>query len=604
MKIKSCFTRLYSYLSDKSKALYIENIIASAVCGFLFATLIGIKTNKTVYTDLSFVGNSSILFFAAVTIVFAAMLLLISAILKSNRAIVLTLLMLSMLFGIAVCNGNIGNIWLGAGIATCALIASVWAAGKSLSSLGDVLSNRRIVFICVCVLFAVFSVVMSLICIWRYRSFSSNAFDLGIFAQMFEYMKTTGLPYTTCERNTLLSHFAVHFSPFFYLLLPGYFVFPSVEYLLCAQAVCVALGVFAVFGIAKALGLSGKVSFCLCVIYTFYPSMSAGLLYDFHENKFLSVCILFTIYFLLKRRFVGFYLCAFALCSIKEDSAIYLFAIALFMLLSQKLFKHGAITLVASLVYFVFALEMVKLFGGSGSEFGYRYDGFDLGDGASVASIIKTVLLDFGYAVSQIFQKEKIEFILWMFLPVMFAPFMSKRISYLSLITPMLIVNLLSSWQYQYDYSFQYTYGTGALIIVCAMLALKDMSPRIRRTVVTAGVIVSVSLTTPLMTDRASGYFNRYYSNKERFESNTEFLRNTLPKDAFIVADGYFIPIMYKHKNLYLDPYNAEDEDMVDYYVLNRDSDSIKKINTDKFKLLAQQNEIVIYQKISAREGE
>ncbi len=602
--MKSFFSRLYSYLSDKSNALYIENIIASVVCGFLLATLIGIATNKAVYTDLSFVGNSSILFFAAVTIVFAAILLLASVLLKSDRAIVLALLTLSMLFGIAVCFGNIGNIWLGAGIATGALIVSVWAAGKSLSSFGDVLSNRRIVFICVCVLFAVFSVVMSLACIWRYRSFTAHAFDLGIFAQMFEYMKTTGLPYSTCERNNLISHFAVHFSPFFYLLLPGYFIFPSVEYLLCAQAVGVALGVFAVLGIAKALGFSGKVSFCLCVIYTFYPSMSIGTLFDFHENKFLSVCILFTIYFLLKRRFVGFYLCALALCSIKEDSAIYLFAIALFMLLSQKLFKHGAITLVASLLYFVFALEMVKAFGGSGSEFAYRYEGFDLGGGSSVMSIIKTVLLDFGYAVSQIFQKEKIEFILWMFLPVMFAPFMSKRISYLSLITPMLIVNLLSSWHYQYDYGYQYTYGTGALIIVCAMLALKDMPPRLRRTVVTAGVIVSISLTVPLVTDRASGYFNKYYSKKEQFESDAEFLRNAMPNDAFIVADGYLIPIMYKYKNLYTDPYLAAKDGMVDYYVLNCESESAENIDTDKFRLFAQQNEIVIYQKISAKEGE
>ena len=39
-------------------------------------------------------------------------------------------------------------------------------------------------------------------------------FDFGIFSQMFHYMKNTLVPYTTCERDMLLSHFSVHFRPF------------------------------------------------------------------------------------------------------------------------------------------------------------------------------------------------------------------------------------------------------------------------------------------------------------------------------------------------------------------------------------------------------
>lgn len=41
----------------------------------------------------------------------------------------------------------------------------------------------------------------------------SACYDFGIFSQMYEYMKETGLPLTTCERDELLSHFSVHFSP-------------------------------------------------------------------------------------------------------------------------------------------------------------------------------------------------------------------------------------------------------------------------------------------------------------------------------------------------------------------------------------------------------
>ena len=61
----------------------------------------------------------------------------------------------------------------------------------------------------------------------RVYSFSSPTFDFGIFSQMFYNMKETGLPMTTVERDGMLSHFAVHVSPIYYLMLPFYWLFPS-----------------------------------------------------------------------------------------------------------------------------------------------------------------------------------------------------------------------------------------------------------------------------------------------------------------------------------------------------------------------------------------
>lgn len=59
----------------------------------------------------------------------------------------------------------------------------------------------------------------------RYYKLSTPAFDFGIFAQMFENMKDGLGPVTTVERNYELSHFAVHFSPAYYLMLPFYMLF-------------------------------------------------------------------------------------------------------------------------------------------------------------------------------------------------------------------------------------------------------------------------------------------------------------------------------------------------------------------------------------------
>lgn len=59
----------------------------------------------------------------------------------------------------------------------------------------------------------------------RYYKLCTPAFDFGIFTQMFENMKDGLGPVTTVERNYELSHFAVHFSPAYYLMLPFYMLF-------------------------------------------------------------------------------------------------------------------------------------------------------------------------------------------------------------------------------------------------------------------------------------------------------------------------------------------------------------------------------------------
>ena len=71
--------------------------------------------------------------------------------------------------------------------------------------------------------------------ILRYRMNYASAYDFGLFSQMYYYMDKCLLPLTTCERDGLLSHFAVHLSPIFYLLLPLYKLFPRPETLLATR---------------------------------------------------------------------------------------------------------------------------------------------------------------------------------------------------------------------------------------------------------------------------------------------------------------------------------------------------------------------------------
>ncbi len=110
-----------------------------------------------------------------------------------------------------------------------------------------------------CILCGVFlAVFVGVLTIVKYLSHLTPTYDFGIFSQMYHYMSETLIPYTTCERQMLLSHFAVHFSPILYIALPFYLIFPHPTTILAVQAIAVAAAVFPLCKLCRHFSLSGK----------------------------------------------------------------------------------------------------------------------------------------------------------------------------------------------------------------------------------------------------------------------------------------------------------------------------------------------------------
>ena len=112
-----------------------------------------------------------------------------------------------------------------------------------------------------------FGFFVSAVTVLRYLTYSSPNYDFGLFCNMFHYMKETGLPLVTSERNGLLSHFAVHFSPILYLLVPFAFIFDTLTVLVFAQILLVFAGVFPIFLICRQVKLSNAKSAIMSLLY-------------------------------------------------------------------------------------------------------------------------------------------------------------------------------------------------------------------------------------------------------------------------------------------------------------------------------------------------
>ena len=192
--------------------------------------------------------------------------------------------------------------------------------------------DRRFLWAVAAVAVAFFAFV-SVWTVSRIYCFMAPTFDFGIFSQMFHSMKTTGLPITTVERDGALSHFAVHVSPIYYLMLPFYMIVPKPATLQVLQAAVLASAVIPMWKLGKHHNLTPAVRFGLCLLLLVYPAYSGGTSYDLHENAFLTPLLLWLFYGIDRRNGILTAVAAVLTLTVKEDAAVYVAIVALFLLL-------------------------------------------------------------------------------------------------------------------------------------------------------------------------------------------------------------------------------------------------------------------------------
>ena len=408
---------------------------------------------------------------------------------------------------------------------------------------------------------------IALVGCFRYLSFSSPNYDFGLFCNMFHHMRETGLPLVTSERDQLLSHFAVHMSPVYYLLLPFYFFFPSPLTLQIGQAAVLALGVIPVYLLCRHFALSGKLTVLLCGIYALYPALSAGTFYDLHENCFRAPLLLFTFYFFEKRRYIPAYIFVLLTLSVKEDAAIYLVIFAAFLLLSRRSIKHGVIVLLVSCAYFALSTYLLNTYG-TGVMVS-RFDNLILHEEEGLLGAVRTALTNPLYLLTQLFttganNTNKLFYFLQMLLPLAFLPFCSKKPSRWLLLVPMLM-NLLTYYQYQYDIGFQYQFGITAFLVYAMILNAREMKAPARARLVGMGAFACLCLYLFTVAPKVTTYIDRYYDYEDSWRAK-EAVLDTLPHDASVTASSFLI---------------AHIADRDEIYEINYHKDEGGKIKTD-----------------------
>ena len=446
------------------------------------------------------------------------------------------------------------------------------------------------------ILFGLISlIVIGSIGVIRYLTFNSYNFDLGIPSQMFYYMKKTGLPLTTCERDILLSHFAIHFSPIYYLILPLYFIFSSPITLQICSAILIASGIIPIYLLCKSHKLPNLVTIIICFIYSLYTPAICSTYYDFHEIMFLLPLFLWLFYHYEKNNNILFTIFTILILLTKEDAAIYLMVFSIYMIFDNNK-KKGFITLISSIIYFIIVVSLINKYGEAIMIDRY-YNLILTNTSSEMIEVFKTIITNPGYFIKQLItsnnnSNEKIYYYLKIFLPFGFCIFNTKKFKNYILLVPIIYITM-TTYIYSYNINFQYNYPIYAFLFYLFIITIDENKNYNYLYMCIVGTTLMFSTySLPVFIQNVSNYieYNTYYKEKHNFI-------NTVPPTASVTADTSYIPHISKRDELY-ETYYHNFQNLTDYIITSNDlSDYLTEENINNYILIYNYNEIHIYKK-------
>ncbi len=525
-----------------------------------------IRTDKLFYEKEFYAGINFWLFCLCVVLMWFALYIF------TNEKVISVIMLFSVVVYSVIAGLKYSDFLFSIG---CSIVVLAVVYFSKLDKLEWKISNKALWIMAVSLVLA-FTAIIGIALSFKYANYRTSCYDFGIFSQMFYYMKETGLPLTTCERDGLLSHFAVHFSPIFYLMLPFYYILPSPVTLQVLSCLVVASGVIPLVLIVKRHGMSNLVALGFSVVYTLYPVLVAGTQYNLHENNFLAPIVLWCFWAFETKKILPCILFSVLLLSVKEDAAMYLAIIALYFIITGKNLKLGIPAFALSVVYFFIVTMLLENIGEGVMT--YRYSNYIYDDSENLTAVIKSVIQNPVFVLHEIFTEEKFTYILQVLSPLAFLPLFIKDPKRIVLLIPFILVNLMSNYQYQHALNYQYGFGSGAFLIYLAVINYEDIKNK-RSKILICAMAFSLITAIALVFPRTKGYYQNF--TKDRTSRITiDSALDLIPEDASVSCTTYLVPNLSTRRELYELEHTKDHDRVTEYYAIDlRQTDKRVDIN-------------------------
>jgi uncharacterized membrane protein len=320
----------------------------------------------------------------------------------------------------------------------------------------------------------------------RHRAFNTGRYDLGNMVQTVWNTAHGHFLQMTSGDGRQISRLAAHFDPILAAFAPLWWVWPSPELLLVAQAVVIALGALPVFWLGRKHLASERAGLAFALAYLLYPATEWLTLNEFHPVALACPLLLFAFWYLEEDRLLPFALLAALATTTKEEIGFVVAGLGVWYAVRRRR-RTGAAIVGAGLLVSVLAIAVVipHFNAGASSAFYGRYDAI----GGSAGGIAKTVVSRPWRILEQAFQGSDVHYLLHLVLPL--AALCALAPLVLVAAVPELALNVLSATPTQTSIHFHYTAGVIALLVIGAVLGAAALA---RRVPARAGAVATLAV--------------------------------------------------------------------------------------------------------------
>jgi uncharacterized membrane protein len=378
----------------------------------------------------------------------------------------------------------------------------------------------------------------------QHRGLGTQAFDIGIFDQGVWLLSRFKDPFVTINGRNL---FGDHTS---FILLPFaavYWVIPSIKVLLTAQTLALGLGAVPTFLIAREKLRDEVFAAILGVAYLLNPVVGwANLSESFHPDAFEIPLVLFAFWFLLRRGWLGYWVCVVALLLVKEDVAFLTFSLGVYVALRHDR-RVGLVTCAISVAYVLTAFfVIIPAFLGAGTVYTTRIPF------GGPTGFLKRTFTHPDEVVSYLTTQKRGWYLWQLFAPLGFVAWLAP--SMLLIAVAPLALNLISNTGYQFDVHFHYSTLILPVIVVATIFGVASADRRDHRLLVGVVAIASV-LCAYLWSPTPNGRMHPYIANpNDAAVASFHQAERLLPKDAVVSAYYGYIPQIAHREQIYMFP--------------------------------------------------
>ncbi|MDX2229034.1 MAG: DUF2079 domain-containing protein [Leptolyngbyaceae cyanobacterium bins.349] len=299
----------------------------------------------------------------------------------------------------------------------------------------------------------------------RHGLLESNAWDLGIFDQPL-YLLSRGLPPISTIINVHI--LGDHAAWIFYPLSLLYWIYPDVHWLFLVQAIALAAAAVPIWHLARQAGVAAGQTRAIVIAYLLYPLIFNLNLFDFHPEVIALPLFLAAVLAARLKQLGWFIACVVVILGCRDALSLTVAAMGVWLWGFEQRRGYGAIALVAGLLWFVIATQVIIPYFQSAGVLGTSHFA-EFGD--TIPEILVNLVLRPDLLLPKVVNGPNLGYLALLLLPLGWG-LSWRHLTPLVAAIPQLAINLISSSTALKDLVHQYSLPIVPFLVLSVIAAL------------------------------------------------------------------------------------------------------------------------------------